>query len=205
MKNLVYLQKKMNGFSDALAVGIVLLFVVGAVVFYLYTRIQQTEQKTSLLESILLDLKMAAEVKTYTSLPADMVVAEPLVAETTDKLHEVYVPFEEKEDQAEEEDYAPLTDDSVEDLPVISLHSAEDAPMIEPVPSASDDYESMNVKQLQSLAKSRGISGVASMKKQALIEAIRHSSTEADHDRVATVNWSSSSLIENSVPVVEDA
>lgn len=51
----------MNPVGDAFTVGIVLLLLIGAVAFYLYTRLTQAEKRMSLLENILLDLKVATE------------------------------------------------------------------------------------------------------------------------------------------------
>lgn len=51
----------MNLVGDVFTVGIVLLLLIGAVAFYLYTRITQMEKHMNLLESILLDLKVATE------------------------------------------------------------------------------------------------------------------------------------------------
>jgi hypothetical protein len=51
------------GLSESLTLTIVLLLVFGSVCLYLYTRISQTEQKISLIESILLDLKMASDLR----------------------------------------------------------------------------------------------------------------------------------------------
>jgi hypothetical protein len=60
----------MTSLSDTLTVGLVLVLLFGSIALYLYTRLQQAEQKISLLESILLDLKMSAEIKSYSELPA---------------------------------------------------------------------------------------------------------------------------------------
>lgn len=51
----------MNPVGDAFTVGIVLLLLIGAVAFYLYTRLSQVEKRINLLENILLDLKVATE------------------------------------------------------------------------------------------------------------------------------------------------
>ena len=51
----------MNPVGDAFTVGIVLLLLIGAVAFYLYTRLTQVEKRIGLLETILLDLKVATE------------------------------------------------------------------------------------------------------------------------------------------------
>lgn len=190
----------MNYFSDALTVGLVLVLLFGSIALYLYTRIQQTEQKNSLLESILLDLKMNAEMKSYSELPADAEVDTFTVSSSTAK--EEYKPFEESfsietehhenaeleeviVDTIEEVDYKSVIQDAVKE--VIEFEKTEE----------ESTYDLMTLKELQSLAKTRGISGSSSMKKNALIEALKTS------DRVSTIKpgllpSSSSSMVDQS-------
>lgn len=52
-----------TGLSESLTLTLVILLVFGSACLYLYTRITQTEQKISLIESILLDLKMASDLR----------------------------------------------------------------------------------------------------------------------------------------------
>lgn len=51
----------MNSVNDSLVVGVLLFLVFGAVSFYLYSRITQSEKRVSLLENLLLDLKISTE------------------------------------------------------------------------------------------------------------------------------------------------
>lgn len=51
----------MPALSDAVVIGTVLTLVFAAVAYYLYSRIIQVESKASLMETILLNLKMATE------------------------------------------------------------------------------------------------------------------------------------------------
>jgi len=60
----------MTALSDTLTVSLVLVLLFGSIALYLYTRIQQAEQRINLLDSIVLELKMSSEVKSYTELPA---------------------------------------------------------------------------------------------------------------------------------------
>jgi hypothetical protein len=53
--------------SDAVVIGIVLTLVFAAVSYYLYSRMVQAETKLGLLESILLNLKMATESSLFMS------------------------------------------------------------------------------------------------------------------------------------------
>jgi len=55
----------MSSLNDTLTLGLILILLFGAVSLYLYTRIQQCEQKLNLVESILLDIKMSAELREY--------------------------------------------------------------------------------------------------------------------------------------------
>lgn len=65
----------MTYLSDTLTVGLVLILLFGSIALFLYTRVQQAEQKLSLLESILLDVKMASAIKSYEELPLDPVIS----------------------------------------------------------------------------------------------------------------------------------
>lgn len=60
----------MSTLNEILTVGLVLVLLFGSICLYLYTRIQQNEQKLNLVENILLDLKIANEIKGYPDLPA---------------------------------------------------------------------------------------------------------------------------------------
>ncbi len=59
----------MSTLNEILTVGLVLVLLFGSICLYLYTRIQQNEQKLNLVENILLDLKIANEIKGYPDLP----------------------------------------------------------------------------------------------------------------------------------------
>ncbi len=61
----------MSYLGDTLTVGLILILLFGSIALYLYTRIQQTEQKVSLLESIVLDLKLTGEIQGFGDLPHD--------------------------------------------------------------------------------------------------------------------------------------
>ena len=51
----------MSALGDSLTVGILLTLIFGAVCFYLYSRLGQTEKRLGLLETLLLSLKMSTE------------------------------------------------------------------------------------------------------------------------------------------------
>ena len=199
----------MTSLSDTLTVGFVLVLLFGSIALYLYTCIQQSEQKISLLESILLDLKMSAEFKSYTELPAEheVVHVKPVVAAAkndTESDHNAYVSFD---DAAEEEENSTALE--VEELAPFSQPSPKKE-QVEPLAESSvldiveesvNNYETMSLKELQSLALTRGITGAKSMKKGPLQEALRTS------DRVrpgSDVVAGSSSFVESSASVSDE-
>lgn len=199
----------MTSLSDTLTVGFVLVLLFGSIALYLYTCIQQSEQKISLLESILLDLKMSAEFKSYTELPAEheVVHVKPVVAAAKNDAesdHNAYVSFD---DAAEEEENSTALE--VEELAPFSQPSPKKE-QVEPLAESSvldiveesvSNYETMSLKELQSLALTRGITGAKSMKKGPLQEALRTS------DRVrpgSDVVAGSSSFVESSASVSDE-
>jgi len=189
----------MNNISDTLTIGLVLVLLFGSIALYLYTRIQQSEQKINLLESILLDLKMSNEIKSYTELPVD----DDLESVTKEKtVYTLYNGNEEveskKEGQSNNESVvldvshksnksggsleevhdSELSSDTYESLDSVleseqivvdnEMHDMND------LNESKVNYDSMSVKELQGLAKTRGITGV-SAKKSALIDALKSS------------------------------
>jgi hypothetical protein len=197
----------MSSLSDTLTIGVVLVLLFGSIALYLYTRIQQAEQKVNLLESILLDVKMSAEIKSYSDLPADTeeptphppspirptvptVSSEPteeytmlddLEKDQQEALVEdsVYLRMEDTEGQ---EDVEELTSDKpsteeVEELTSDSLATDSSDLLLHAAPLVS--YENMTLKDLQTLAKSRHITGVSTMKKGALVDALKASQPDS--------------------------
>jgi hypothetical protein len=143
----------MTYLSDTLTVGLVLILLFGSIALFLYTRVQQAEQKLSLLESILLDVKMASAIKSYEELPLDPVISsvsnscssvssDSCVIDVSNKtdnapVTDSYTPFEENpahkiNDQAHTiDDHAPKADETAytpfEENPV---HKVEESVML---------------------------------------------------------------------------
>lgn len=196
----------MNYLSDTLTVGLVLILLFGSIALFLYTRVQQAEQKMSLLESILLNLKIASEVKAYDDLPEDdvHVAAEPVVNNScvvdvrpatptesvSEKKEEAYTPFEEEDahpvdtpSENKDEVYAPFED--------VEEHSSASLSELPISSSVSQEYNQMTVKELQALAKMRGLTISASAKKAGIIEALKAA------EQSPSGSLSSSALLEN--------
>uniref|UniRef100_A0A6C0KQD1 Rho termination factor-like N-terminal domain-containing protein n=1 Tax=viral metagenome TaxID=1070528 RepID=A0A6C0KQD1_9ZZZZ len=184
----------MTSISDTLTAVLVIVLLFGAVCIYLYTRIQQAEQKITLLESILLDLKMSTEFNSYSELPAEEVGNDkPSTANANGVEESHYAPFDEGPHDSEEsnqesnkESDAPSTPPAAEEVhdlePYTSFDGSgnhEDALLSDPIQtetkSLSVQYDSMTLKELQSLAKTRGITGASTMKKGSILEALKTS------------------------------
>lgn len=211
----------MTYLSDTLTVGLVLVLLFGSIALYLYTRLQQAEQKISLLESILLDLKMSSEIKSYSELPAsdhqeDSHSTQGGYAAFNDDDGANVNASEEVESacpvkmvgavlsannlsasasansETKTTEYVPL-DDTVHTEP-------ESKDSKETVTRMSANYESMTLKELQTLAKTRGISGAGTMKKGSIIEALKTSdrSSTAVEPGSTLLGSDSSSFLETS-------
>ena len=173
----------MSGLSDIITLGLVLILVFGSVCLYLYTRIQQAETKINLLESILLDLKMTNELKSYptlsSSIPAlesDHMFAdtiyksspEPIIADTAVQVK----PFVDNDD----EDLAPgstvgYTESVTSPAPVQAPSQIPDESGVKVVPN----YEAMTLKELRDIAKERKLHGVSTLKRSELIDLLKQS------------------------------
>ena len=151
---------------------------------------------------------MSAEFKSYTELPAEHepVHVKTVVAakDATESHHNAYVPFE---DAAEEEESSTVME--VEDLAPLShpspkkeqSESIANSSVLDVAEESVNNYDTMSLKELQSLALSRGITGAKSMKKGPLQEALRTS------DRVrpgSNVVAGSNSFVESSAPVSDE-
>ncbi len=171
---------------DVFTIGAILILIVGAACFYLYTRIKQVEKKVALVEGILLDLKMAAEA-TFLDFPARRPDTDDDEDEEEDEEETPFLPTLPEEE-------ADMTTVEAEELPVdeqptkhieITEYKAEDeeeAP-VQPVQVTKSnelpDLEAMSVKELQALAKSKGITVGKTMRKNDIIKAIQSSSESA--------------------------
>lgn len=215
----------MTYLGDTLTVGLVLVLLFGSIALYLYTRIQQAEQKISLLESILLELKLASEVQTYTELPADPSPLQrpkspPSVPSDSSS---TYQPFNDSQDESTENssnheshtltlEPIPESDssESLETSDSIQLDVLDEVNEVDQYksvvaeavnqssPKQEVQYENLTLKELQTLAKTRGVNVGGAKTKSGLVEALKAS------DRLTTVkpgSLSSGSFLETSASV----
>ena len=201
----------MSYLSDTLTVGVLIVLLFGSICLYLYTRIQQAEQKIHLLESILLDLKMSTEIKSYTESPAaDLAVdmTSSAVFQTPES-DSPYVALDDAEPaEASITEYTSLDDANTSDEVVkqedhiaISIDEVPEEHHDGATPAQTVSYESMTLKELHALAKTRGISGAASMKKGPLVEALKTSDRSTVIKPGSTGSVGANSFLETSALV----
>ncbi len=195
----------MSGISDGVTIGIVLLLLFGALFFYIWLRVQQIEKRALLLENILLDLKLHTE-STFGDFPAvpapAQAVSESAAMPMTgggglDYLSDIMPavprartpqPEVDIEGEAEAEvDYSSALDEVHE---VAAAPSTPPAVVAAMMPTASavestsagkmgSNYESMTIKELRALAKTRKVQGVSSLSRAQLIQQLKEKDSGA--------------------------
>jgi hypothetical protein len=201
----------MAAISDAVVIGIVLGLVFGAVCYYLYSRMTQLERKVGLMENILLDLKVTTE-QTLLS-----------VTEPPDGLqHSNHgMQYSEMNDSEEKEHTLMLSgsasgfdSDSGAEMDSNSNSESRDV-FVEQVsrvrssPSSVQveksnvtvNYEAMTYKELTSLAKQNGVTGIRNLSKAQVIEALRRhngssgsSGNSSSPQQMELSSWASSTV-----------
>ena len=164
--------------NDALMIGVILTLVFGAVIFYLYNRLMMTERKMGLFEGILTDLKIMMDAAPYsTGGPGEdrsqMQEFEP----TPEYLNAISGPFPLKEDEVDEvvseDKYQPVEEvtkslkiDEIAGSPITASNAIN-------VTKLSPDLESMTLKELQALAKEKGLTVPSGIRRKGLIDLVR--------------------------------
>jgi hypothetical protein len=180
---------KMAGLNDTLTLGLILVLLFGAASLYLYTRIQQCEQKLNLVESILLDIKMSAELQGYPEPPPLKAQQQPEPSDhsaigssgssSNSSNSSPFVTMDEQELYQGAISEALDESDGVEAIEAEEIVSEQtSAPTA--LPKVSTNYESMTLSELKAIAKQRGITGSSSMKRSQILEALKPKAVPAD-------------------------
>ena len=159
------------GLSESATIGVLLLLIFGAVSFYLYSRINYTEKRMSLMENMLLDIKMGIETMNKEE---PEYVPEPVGAPTP-------MQGEEAEALPEEETYyqsvLQKAQTEAEALPQVTEVTSTEASTTEVratvTPSVTPNYESMSKDDLIALAEKRGVKLGKRPGRKDLIAALR--------------------------------
>lgn len=198
----------MNPVNDSLVVGILITLVFGAICFYLYSRIAQSEKRVSLLENLLLDLKMTTEAQLMGAEMLGPDSVEPISGPSPLDTEDVDGTIDEKYYESMLRDIPgprSTQGSSVHDPP--PPVSSREAPTLESSPSPTveqvleearaaaaqftrarieNNYESMSVKELQAAVKQRGITPVPRVRKDLIDVLKRHDAGETLSQPVET-------------------
>lgn len=183
----------MNSLSDTLTMGIVLSLVFGSLIFYLYSRLLQVEKRMALTENILLDLKMATE---------NTLLAMGSETEQAQRVEPISGPVpmmsQEVEEIPEEDFYKNVlaTASNTSDIfPEDSSSEGQAAAVLKEiqltdttsgrskdtssvsVSKVEPNYESMSLKELKALAKTRGLQVTSHAGKKEVIDTLKKGST----------------------------
>ena len=197
--------------NDALMTGIVLTLVFGSVIFYLYNRLVMTEKKMSLFGNVLTDLKIMMDSVPFSAgpPPANMQDFEP----SPEYLNAISGPVPLQNDEidevaSEQEDYQQTLEQALESASAIEsveskvLHIAEngaDTGLLSPaisVTKLSPDLEAMTVKELNGLAKQKGLTVPAGTRRKELIDMLKKATAAPE---------SSSSMLDGPMPLNDGA
>ena len=154
----------MSLLSESLTIGLLLTLVFGALFFYLYSRVSYAEKRVSLMEGILIDLKIKEE-QHHMHLPK--VPSHMTFNDAVDTVHmPVFAPTIPVETHNEVETL-PTEQINTNERPIEELYSEvlnNDAPLpvIEEVKEESAasvgvNYEAMTKDELIEIAKKKGI------------------------------------------------
>jgi len=174
----------MAGLNDTLTLGLILVLLFGAASLYLYTRIQQCEQKLNLVESILLDIKMSAELQGYPEPPKQAEQQQQQQQQSTvrppspTKGASAFTPLE------EQELYKDALDEALGEVELSGDLEAEELPLEDVSTTAQAkvnmNYEAMTLAELKAHAKQKGLTGVSTMKRSQLLDALKPKQAPAD-------------------------
>ena len=169
-----------SGFTESLTIGITLTLVFGAVCFYLYSRLVQNEKRVSLIESILLDVKMSMEMVGQGGVRGGGNNEDDMSVEQVEPVSGPEPLSQNDVDESEEEAYKDVLQQvsSQPELKTFDLSgakptkSAATAAAVE-VTKVTPTYESMTVKELKELTKKRNLKTPHGAGRKELTEALR--------------------------------
>lgn len=161
------LPTRMALLNDSVTVGILLVMIFGSVSFYMYTRLVQNEKRVSLLENLLLSLKMNTEASFMGS---DMFSGP----ETVNPVSAPSPLKEEDVDTIDEEKYAEMLKGIPTEPASTSAPSDAEASPSEG-PKMNANYEAMTLKELQALGRQNGVA-VHGLKKKEIIDSLKRKS-----------------------------
>jgi hypothetical protein len=155
--------------SEIVFVSAVFLLLVGAIGFYLYSRIAYSERKMNYLESILIDLRMKAEMEKQRGLvpppPPVATAPEPLAEDDAEEVKDDKAFYSSVIESVANDEKLDGTEETVD--------AVEDA--TNTVPSSSPDYDSMTRDEVAVIAEKKSLRVTKRMQKAAIVNLLRDS------------------------------
>lgn len=215
----------MSALSDTITLGLVLILVFGSACLYLYTRIQQSETKINLLESILLDLKMSNELKAYPPIiyPANDDETHVQINGLSETTLAPFVDVHEEQPMKSSDlsqsspvseakrSIKPFVDqddtDPLQEIITQQLHNASSTDDDTKSMKMNVNYEALTLKELQDVAKQRGITKISALRRAELIKVLKNAdethvnvldALHSDNHLSEPIQGETSSLLETS-------
>jgi hypothetical protein len=167
-------------FGDSLIVGLIVLLLCGAALFYMYVRMTFLEKKFLVMESILIDLRVAMD-----SLMMEHAAHPPAPIATTPGINLPPVPendaipeetfYSSVLEQAHEKDVAQegqTADAVLESFEQAAAATQDSGPATEPAP-VKQNLDSMSRAELAALAESKGLRVKRSMNRGEVLNLLR--------------------------------
>ena len=190
---------------DSLIIGLIVLFICGAACFYLYMRISFIERKGGMMESVILDLKMAidslmnsgmggghAPIPISPQPKVQLSAPAPLDANESESIPEENF-YSSVLEQAHEEATVPA-----EVSPGISLEKAMEGlteTVVEP------ELDSMTKNDLLAVAEKRGLRAKKSSSREQLLTLLRRSAPLQNSDNTPGADGNAAASLDGSVNV----
>jgi hypothetical protein len=179
----------MNGLSDSVTIGIVLALVFGALFFYIYSRVTQNEKRVSLIENMLIDLKMTLEGGWSHGMAQlqEETGEQTLEANVINHIEPVSPPEPLDKDDVDEEDIykevlAQSSQDDEPETKTVTLGSSKSGSV--QVTKVQPNYESMSTKELKSAVKARNLAVPSAAGKKELIATLRKADSASQQQTV---------------------
>jgi hypothetical protein len=161
---------------DALIIGLIVLLICGAAIFYLYMRISFYERKGSMMESVIVDLKVA--IDSLMSSGQGGGAAPVPISPTPEQAAEISAPVplesSEAENIPEESFYSSVLEQAHEAAPEgVTLEKVMETLDAEEV--SEPDLDAMTKNDLLALAEKRGLRAKKSASRNEVLNLLRRS------------------------------
>ncbi len=203
-------KRRMAALSDAVVIGVVLTLVFSAVAYYLYSRMIQAENKLGLVETILLNLKMATEASLFMSMAEPAPQPAPMRIQRVEEVVEPTSMQDDIQKMINDAHSAVEQSGQQEEKEVEFASTAQHSQVPSQLMVVKDDdgnskvhigFESMSWKELCAEGKKRGVTGMSHMNRRKLIDILNKkegitSTPKPQETSEPLTNWTAASVQE---------